>query len=136
MHYIQSLQALLRTLQISDADMEWGQLRCDVNVSLKAPDGSLGERVEIKNMNSVAAMRKAIEHEVATPTTHCLKVSRQTTVLDGGGVILQETRGWNPEAKQTFVMRTKGEFLDYRFMPEPDLPPLVIDEALLEVFAV
>lgn len=93
-------------------------MRCDVNISLR-PAGAnrLGTRVELKNMNSFSAIQTAIQHEVL----------RQTDVLDMDGVVDQETRGRNDAAGMSYVMRSKEDAMDYRFMPEPDLPPVVLD---------
>lgn len=116
--FLKELQRIARLHDLSDAEMEKGQLRCDVNISLR-PEGAnrLGTRVEMKNMNSFSAIQEAIQHEVL----------RQTDVLDMDGVVDQETRGRNDPAHMSYVMRSKEDAMDYRFMPEPDLPPLVLD---------
>ncbi|GAC1318613.1 MAG: Asp-tRNA(Asn)/Glu-tRNA(Gln) amidotransferase subunit GatB [Chloroflexota bacterium] len=120
--YLQKLRAILRTLGVSDADMEKGQLRCDVNVSLR-PVGqdTLGTKVEVKNLNSFRAVQHALEYEI----------ERQTAALDRGETIVQETRGWNDERAVTVSQRSKEQAHDYRYFPEPDLPPLFIDRAWL-----
>ena len=115
--YVERLRAILRYLDVNEGDLESGQLRCDANVSLR-PTGSadLGTKVEIKNMNSFRAIAKAIEYEVA----------RQTDLLTSGERVIQETRGWNDAKGVTLSQRTKEYAHDYRYFPEPDLPPLVI----------
>ena len=115
--YLIKLRAILRTLGVSDADMEKGQLRCDVNVSLR-PWGqtALGTKVEIKNLNSFRAVQRALEYEIA----------RQAAALDSGERIVQETRGWQEDRGVTVSQRTKEEAHDYRYFPEPDLPPLFV----------
>ena len=121
--YMRALALLVRYLGISEADMEKGQLRCDANVSLR-PRGAtkLGTRTELKNINSFRFVQRAIEHEIA----------RQARILDGGGTITQETRLWDADAGQSHPLRGKEEAMDYRYFPDPDLPPLVVDDALLE----
>ena len=113
--YLVQLRQMLRYLGVSTADMEKGSFRCDANVSLR-PLGSeeLGAKVEIKNMNSFRGVHSALEHEVV----------RQTVVLRSGGTIDQETRGWDEERQITLSQRSKEEAHDYRYFPEPDLPPL------------
>jgi len=120
--FAQELQLILRALSVSDADMEKGQMRCEVNISL-VPEKSnqkLGTKVEIKNLNSFKAIEKAIEYEI----------KRQSEILDKGGKIIQETRGWNEKTQETFSQREKEEAFDYRYFPEPDLPPLKPSEIL------
>jgi len=113
--YAEELQLLLRAIGASDADMERGQLRVEANVSLR-PRGSepFGTRVEVKNMNSFRAVERAIAYEI----------ERQATALDAGEPIVQETRGWSEERGSTYRMRVKETSDDYRYFPEPDLPPL------------
>ncbi|HTD76385.1 MAG TPA: Asp-tRNA(Asn)/Glu-tRNA(Gln) amidotransferase subunit GatB, partial [Chloroflexota bacterium] len=115
--YLQKLRAILRTLGVSRADMEKGQLRCDVNVSLR-PIGQteLGTKVEVKNLNSFRAVFRSLEFEI----------ERQARLLDKGERIIQETRGWVEERAATVTQRTKEEAHDYRYFPEPDLPPLFV----------
>ena len=91
--------------------MEEGSLRCDANVSIRKPGDPLGELVEIKNMNSMRAMERALEFEI----------ERQAEVLDDGGRIVRQTRLWNEEERVTFPMRSKEEASDYRYFPDPDL---------------
>jgi aspartyl-tRNA(Asn)/glutamyl-tRNA(Gln) amidotransferase subunit B len=120
--YMRAIRTLVRYLGIGDGNMEEGSLRCDANVSLR-PRGTttLGTKTEIKNMNSFKNVRDAIEHEV----------KRQAAVLDGGGRIVQETRLWDPARAVTQAMRSKEQAHDYRYFPEPDLPPVVVDDATL-----
>ncbi|MHB8398816.1 MAG: Asp-tRNA(Asn)/Glu-tRNA(Gln) amidotransferase subunit GatB [Candidatus Limnocylindrales bacterium] len=120
--YAEELQLLLRAIGVSDADMERGQMRVEANVSLR-PVGSepFGIRAEVKNMNSFRAVERAIAYEI----------ERQAAVLDGGGSLLQETRGWDDSRGATYVMRSKEDSHDYRYFPEPDLPPLRVDPVWL-----
>ena len=120
--YAEELQLLLRSIGASDADMERGQLRVEANVSLR-PRGTepFGTRVEVKNMNSFRAVERAIEFEI----------ERQAAALDAGEPLLQETRGWSEERGETYRMRVKETSDDYRYFPEPDLPPLHLDAAWL-----
>jgi aspartyl-tRNA(Asn)/glutamyl-tRNA(Gln) amidotransferase subunit B len=121
--YAEELQLLLRTIGVSDADMERGQMRVEANVSLR-PRGreAFGTRVEIKNMNSFRSVERAIASEI----------ERQAAALDGGGAVVQETRGWDEGRGTTYRMRVKESSDDYRYFPEPDLPPLHLDAAWLE----
>jgi len=121
--YAEELQLLLRSIGASDADMERGQMRVEANVSLR-PHGSetFGTRVEIKNMNSFRSVERAIAHEI----------ERQGAALDAGQALVQETRGWNEDRGETYRMRIKEPSDDYRYFPEPDLPPLHLDPAWLD----
>jgi aspartyl-tRNA(Asn)/glutamyl-tRNA(Gln) amidotransferase subunit B len=121
--YLMTLRRLVRWLGISDGDMEKGSLRCDANVSLR-PVGTtaFGTRCEIKNLNSIAGVRNAIAAEIV----------RQTGILDSGGKIVQATLLWDQDTEKLAVMRTKEEAHDYRYFPEPDLPPLVLAPAEIE----
>ncbi|HEY7735325.1 MAG TPA: Asp-tRNA(Asn)/Glu-tRNA(Gln) amidotransferase subunit GatB [Candidatus Limnocylindrales bacterium] len=122
--YAEELQLLLRAIGASDADMERGQLRVEANVSLRAVGtAEFGTRIEIKNMNSFRSVERAIGHEI----------ERQAAVLDGGGELVQETRGWSDDRSATYHMRTKETSEDYRYFPEPDLPPLRVEPAWLDV---
>jgi len=121
--YAEELQLLLRAIGASDADMERGQLRVEANVSLRRRgDEAYGTRVEIKNMNSFRSVERAIGAEI----------ERQAAALDAGEAIVQETRGWDETRGATYVMRIKESSDDYRYFPEPDLPPLSIDTAWLD----
>jgi aspartyl-tRNA(Asn)/glutamyl-tRNA(Gln) amidotransferase subunit B len=121
--YLRTLRSTLESLDVSDVRMEEGSLRCDANVSLR-PEGSseFGTKVEIKNMNSVRSMERAIAFEI----------QRQTTALAAGRPIVQETRHWDEDAGATKSMRSKEEAFDYRYFPEPDIPALDPDPAWVE----
>ena len=121
--YLTSLHSILQYIGVSTAKMQEGSFRCDTNVSIR-PKGidQLGTKVEVKNLNSFRAVYSALEHEV----------ERQVRVVGEGGSIVQETRGWSEERGVTFSQRTKEYAHDYRFFPEPDLPPLAIDDAWVE----
>ncbi len=118
--FLTALKQILIYGGVSDADMEKGQLRCDCNVSIR-PEGQaeLGAKIEIKNMNSISGVRRALAYEVA----------RQTEALARGEALEQETRGWDDDAGRTFLMRRKEMAHDYRYFPEPDLQP--VDTATL-----
>jgi aspartyl-tRNA(Asn)/glutamyl-tRNA(Gln) amidotransferase subunit B len=121
--YAEELQLLLRSIGASDADMERGQMRVEANVSLRPRgDDAFGTRVEIKNMNSFRSLERAIDFEI----------ERQAAALDAGETIHLETRGWSDDRSQTYHMRTKETSDDYRYFPEPDLPPLHVDRDWLE----
>ena len=115
---MRALHRLVRWLDISEADMEKGQMRCDANVSVRrVGEDRLGTRTELKNINSFRFVQNAVEHEIA----------RQIRILEGGGRIEQETRLWDAVAGTSATMRTKEEANDYRYFPDPDLPPMVVD---------
>ncbi|HHH12329.1 MAG TPA: Asp-tRNA(Asn)/Glu-tRNA(Gln) amidotransferase subunit GatB [Candidatus Moranbacteria bacterium] len=118
--FCQELQKIIRYLGISDADMEKGQMRCEVNISLHRPgeDKLSGTKVEIKNLNSFRAVERAVNYEI----------KRQSEVLSAGEEVKQETRGWSDEKGVTFSQRAKESAHDYRYFPEPDIPPMVFDE--------
>ena len=120
--YAEELQLLLRTIGASDADMERGQLRVEANVSLR-PRGTaaFGTRVEVKNMNSFRSVERAVAFEI----------ERQAAILDAGETLRMETRGWADDRGETYHMRSKETSDDYRYFPEPDLPPLRVDAAWL-----
>jgi len=120
--YLRTLRDVLVFIGVNDGNLEEGSFRCDANVSLR-PSGEtkLGTRVELKNINSFRFVEKAIAHEM----------SRQAEVLDGGGRVVQETRGWNEDQGTTYSLRSKEEAQDYRYFPDPDLPPLVLGDALV-----
>jgi len=120
--YAEELRLLLVTIGASDAAMEEGQMRVEANVSLRLEGSTeLGTRVEVKNMNSFRSVERAIAFEV----------ERQARALDGGEKLVQETRGWDDNRGETYTMRLKEESEDYRYFPEPDLPPLRTDAAML-----
>ncbi len=121
--FLETLRNVMRYIGVSKADMEKGQLRCDINVSVR-PKGSreLGTRTEIKNVNSFRFVQKAIEYEV----------QRQIKVIEEGGEVVQETRTFDPSTGRTYTMRTKEEAEDYRYFPDPDLLPLVISKEWVE----
>jgi aspartyl-tRNA(Asn)/glutamyl-tRNA(Gln) amidotransferase subunit B len=121
--YLRTLRDVLVFIGVNDGNLEEGSFRCDANVSLRL-DGEtrLGTRVELKNINSFRFVEKALVYEIA----------RQAAVLDGGGKIVQETRGWNEDDGSSFSMRSKEEAQDYRYFPDPDLPPLIIEQAFVE----
>ncbi len=118
--YLRALRQVLRYLGVSTANMEEGAFRCDANVSLRRPGTqALGRKVEVKNMNSFRSVVRALEFEIA----------RQAEVLDAGGRIVQETRGWVDDRGITVSQRSKEEANDYRYFPEPDLPPVLTPPA-------
>ncbi len=118
--FMEEIRRLVRWLGVSDGNMEEGSMRCDVNISVReAGSETLGQRCEIKNMNSMRFARKAIEYEVA----------RQIEVLQNGGKVAQQTRGFDPATGTTYLQREKEHAHDYRYFPEPDLPPVVITDA-------
>jgi aspartyl-tRNA(Asn)/glutamyl-tRNA(Gln) amidotransferase subunit B len=120
--YLRTLREILVFIGVNDGNLEEGSFRCDANVSIRpVGETKLGTRVELKNINSFRFVEKAIAHEI----------ERQSAVLDAGGRIVQETRGWNEDAGSTFSMRSKEEALDYRYFPDPDLPPLRLDDAFV-----
>jgi aspartyl-tRNA(Asn)/glutamyl-tRNA(Gln) amidotransferase subunit B len=121
--YMEYLRKLVRWLGISDGNMEEGSLRCDVNISVrKKGETQLGNRCEIKNMNSMRFAKKAIEFEV----------TRQIALLEKGEKVTQQTRGFDPNNGTTFALRDKENAHDYRYFPEPDLPPIVLTPKQIE----
>ena len=121
--YAKTLHALVRWIGICDGNMQEGSFRCDANVSVRpAGDAKLGTRCEIKNLNSFRFMHQAIEFEVR----------RQIELLEDGGEMVQETRLYDPDNNETRPMRSKEDAQDYRYFPDPDLPPLVIDDTWIE----
>ncbi len=130
--FCQELQAIFRELEISDADMEKGQMRCEVNISLsklktqltkhKDNKEKLGTKVEIKNLNSFRTVERAIDYEI----------KRQTEILEKGEKVIQETRGFDDAKQITFSQRVKEGAADYRYFPEPDIPPLKLKTQLTE----
>ncbi len=124
--FLTALKQILLYAGVSDCNLECGNLRCDVNVSVRpAGQATLGTKAEIKNMNTFKGVLHALQYEVA----------RQVRVLEGGGRIVQETRRWDAEAGVTDTMRTKEDAHDYRYFPEPDLMPVVLARALVDEWA-
>lgn len=121
--YVKTLRQILRYVGACDGNMEKGNLRCDANVSVR-PAGceKLGVKVEIKNLNSFKFLRKALEYEA----------TRQTAALENGDKVVQETRLFDPDSGKTFPMRSKEQAEDYRYFPDPDLPPLVVEPETVE----
>jgi aspartyl-tRNA(Asn)/glutamyl-tRNA(Gln) amidotransferase subunit B len=121
--YAMELQTLLRTIGASSADMEKGQMRAEPNISIRRKGSSdLGVKTELKNINSFRALYRAIGFEV----------ERQAQLLESGGKVVQETRGWSEPEQRTFSQRSKEFAEDYRYFPEPDLPPLELDRGWIE----
>ncbi|MBO7148049.1 MAG: Asp-tRNA(Asn)/Glu-tRNA(Gln) amidotransferase subunit GatB [Lentisphaeria bacterium] len=123
--YLTSLKQIIQYADISDCDMEKGQMRCDVNISLRERGAEkFGTKVELKNLNSFRAVHRAISYEI----------QRQILVLNDGGVIEQETRGWNDDSGESYTMRGKENAHDYRYFPEPDLLPVIFTDEDIENF--
>lgn len=134
--FCQAYQRILRFLEVSNADMEKGEMRCEANISLQKKDNwkyengqilpkgkqALNAKVEVKNINSFRAVEKAINYEIA----------RQQAILEKKGEIIPETRGWDEKKGETLAQRRKETAADYRYFPEPDIPPIVIDEDWIE----
>ena len=121
--YLKSLRDVLMYLDVCDGNMEQGSLRCEPNLSLRSVGSdALGTKVELKNINSFKFVKDAVEYEIA----------RQTTVLNEGGTIRQETRSWDVTRGQTVVMRSKEDAHDYRYFPDPDLLPVSLDDAWID----
>ncbi len=121
--YMKTVRDILVSIGVNDGNLEQGSLRCDANVSLRKPGQTeLGTRTELKNLNSFRFVARAIE----------LEIHRQTAVLDAGGSVVQETRSFDPDANVTRSLRSKEDAHDYRYFPDPDLPPLAISDAWIE----
>jgi aspartyl-tRNA(Asn)/glutamyl-tRNA(Gln) amidotransferase subunit B len=121
--YMKKLHSLLRYLDICDGNMEQGSFRCDANVSVRSQGSpTLGTRTELKNLNSFRFVERAINYEI----------DRQIDILEDGGQVVQETRLYDPDINETRPMRGKEEANDYRYFPEPDLLPLILDDAYIE----
>ncbi len=120
--YVSKLRMILRYLGTCDGNMEEGSMRADVNLSLRRPGEPYGTRCEIKNVNSIKAIQMAIDYEA----------QRQLEILESGGTIKQETRLWDPAKGETRSMRSKEEAHDYRYFPDPDLLPLVLENAWIQ----
>src|SRR5271154_2921205 len=123
--YVSKLRTVLRYIGSSDGDMEKGNLRADVNVSVRRPGEALSTRCEIKNVNSVRFIGQAIETEAR----------RQIALVEDGGVVEQETRLFDPARGETRSLRSKEEAHDYRYFPDPDLLPLEFDEVFVDALA-
>jgi aspartyl-tRNA(Asn)/glutamyl-tRNA(Gln) amidotransferase subunit B len=123
--FLKKLRAIVRYLGTCDGNMDEGSMRADVNVSVRKPGAELGTRCEIKNVNSMRFIAQAIEYEAR----------RQVDVLEAGGTIKQETRLFDSKAGETRSMRSKEEAHDYRYFPDPDLLPLVLDQAWVDEIA-
>jgi aspartyl-tRNA(Asn)/glutamyl-tRNA(Gln) amidotransferase subunit B len=120
--FMRKLRSILRYLGTCDGNMEEGNLRCDANVSVRRPGDPLGIRCEIKNLNSMRFVGRAIEYEAR----------RQIELIEAGGAVQQETRLFDPEEGETRSLRTKEEAHDYRYFPDPDLLPLELDDAVID----
>ena len=121
--YLTKIKQIVQYLEICDGNMEEGSLRCDANVSVR-PRGQkeFGTRTELKNMNSFRNVEKAIDYEIY----------RQIELIEGGGTVIQQTRLWDTSKMQSRPMRSKEEAHDYRYFPEPDLPPIIVSDEMLE----
>ncbi len=121
--FLSKLKQILRYIGVSDCNMEEGSLRCDVNISIMPEDATkLGNKVEIKNMNSFKAVKLAIEFEY----------KRQLQMTEYGETIVQETRLWNADKLETYSMRSKEDSHDYRYFPDPDLAPVIVDKEFID----
>lgn len=121
--YVTEIRKLVRTLNVCDGNMEEGSLRCDANISIRLKGAAhLGTKVEIKNLNSIRFLKKAIDFEVM----------RMIEIKDKGEDVIQQTRGFNPANESTFAIRTKEDANDYRYFADPDLPPFYITEEFIE----
>lgn len=121
-NYLSALRLIMKYIDVSDCNMEEGSLRCDVNISLREKGAEkFGEKVEIKNLNSFRSVKMAIEYEFR----------RQSSKLGSGELVIQETRLWDADRNETVSMRSKEEAHDYRYFPDPDLPPIVLDDAYI-----
>ena len=122
MAYLAGLKQILQYGAVSDCNLEEGNIRCDVNISVAAEGRPLGTKAELKNLNTFKGVFHAIEYEIR----------RQVEVLESGGRIIQETRRWDPDSGATFSMRTKEDAHDYRYFPEPDLMPVALTQETIE----
>ncbi|MCB2205552.1 Asp-tRNA(Asn)/Glu-tRNA(Gln) amidotransferase subunit GatB [bacterium] len=120
--FMKSLRQLLRWLNLSDGDMERGSLRCDANISLRNADGSAGERTEIKNLNSFRSVERALAWEIL----------RQRRMQESGGTIEAATLLWDEDAQEARIMRGKESAAEYHYLPEPDLPPVLVTSEMLQ----
>lgn len=122
--YARELYLAMKYAGVSDVNLFYGNMRFDVNVSVSSSD-ELGTRTETKNLNSFRAVEKAVEYEIA----------RQIEILEAGGSVVQETRGWDDAKQATFSQRSKEDAHDYRYFPDPDLPPVVLEDAVIDELA-
>lgn len=120
--YAHEMYIIMRCAAVSQANMYYGNMRFDVNVSVHKPGEPLGTRTETKNLNSFKAIEKTVEYET----------NRQIDVLEVGGKIVQETRGWDDNKQITYSQRSKEDAHDYRYFPEPDLPPIIVSQAMID----
>ncbi len=121
--YLSRLKSVIEYLDVSDCDMEKGSLRCDANISLRLKgEKKLGTKTELKNMNSFKGVKDALTYEI----------ERQTELLKSGAILIQETRLWDAKESKTLPMRTKEGAKDYRYFPEPDLPPFIVKDEMVE----
>ncbi len=121
--YVRQIRSIMRYIDVCDGNMEQGSMRCDANISVKQKGSDkLGTKTEIKNLNSFRFIQKAIDYEA----------KRQAELIESGGDIIQETRLFDPEKGKTFSMRTKEDAHDYRYFPDPDLPPVVLEKSWVE----
>lgn len=121
--YLTEVRKIVRTLNVCDGNMDEGSLRCDANISIRLKgDPKLGTKVEIKNLNSIRFLKKAVDYEVM----------RMIEMKEKGEMIVQQTRGFNPDTETTFPIRTKEDADDYRYMVDPDLPPFVITDEFVQ----
>lgn len=116
--FLQKIRAIAQALGVSDANPEEGKMRADVNVSVRLANEPFGTKVEVKNLNSFKSVARSLEFEI----------KRQSRILEEGGSITQATMGWDDGGQKTYLMRTKEEAADYRYFPEPDLPPMNISQ--------
>jgi aspartyl-tRNA(Asn)/glutamyl-tRNA(Gln) amidotransferase subunit B len=116
--YVRELYLLMKYADVSDVDLYHGNMRFDVNISVSREEGQLGKRAEIKNLNSFRSVENAVAYEIG----------RQIELLEKGHVVVQETRGWDEAKQKTISQRDKEEAQDYRYMPEPDVPPVELDD--------
>jgi aspartyl-tRNA(Asn)/glutamyl-tRNA(Gln) amidotransferase subunit B len=120
--FLQKVRAIAQSLGVSDANPEEGKMRADVNVSVRRPGEPFGTKVEVKNLNSFKSVQRALEFEI----------KRQSRIIEDGGKITQATLGWDDGGQKTYLMRTKEEAADYRYFPDPDLPPMKVSQEWLE----
>ncbi len=121
--YARELYLRMKFAEVSDANLYYGNMRFDVNVSVNKDENKFGTRSETKNLNSFKSVEKAVEYEA----------KRQVELLERGEQIVQETRGWHDDKQKTFSQRSKEDAQDYRYMPEPDIPPVVLDDEAIEL---